>query len=58
MGRTPLHLAVSAGHFDCVKALLESKADISITDYNGKTPKQTAVLSSKSNIVRLLRSEG
>ena len=57
-GYTPLHLAASSGHGDCVKKLLEHSADISITDEYGKTPKQTAELSSKASIVRLLRSEG
>ena len=57
-GYTPLHLAASSGHVECVKKLLEHSADISITDEYGKTPKQTAELSSKASIVRLLRSEG
>ena len=57
-GYTPLHLAVSSGHEHCVKKLLEHAADISITDEYGKTPKQTAELSSKARIVKLLRSEG
>ncbi len=57
-GYTPLHLAASSGHGDCVKKLLEHSADISIMDEYGKTPKQTAELSSKASIVRLLRSEG
>lgn len=57
-GYTPLHLAASSGHGECVKVLLNHGADISITDEYGKTPKQTAELSSKGSIVRLLRSEG
>ena len=57
-GYTPLHLAASAGYIDCVNILLECGADIGATDEFGKTPKQTAELSSKSNIVRLLRSKG
>ena len=57
-GYTPLHLAASAGHIDCVNVLLGCGADIGATDDYGKTPKQTAGLSSKSSIVRLLRSEG
>ncbi len=57
-GYTPLHLAASSGHKDCVKALLNHGADIGILDEYGKTPKQTAELSSKGSIVRLLRSEG
>ena len=42
----------------CVKALLKHDANISFKDDYGKTPKQTAGLSSKNNIVKLLRSEG
>ena len=57
-GYTPLHLAASSGHGKCVKALLEHGADISCVDEYGKTPKQTAELSSKSSIVKLLKSEG
>ena len=57
-GYTPLHLAASSGHGQCVRVLLKNGSDISITDEYGKTPKQTAELSSKSSIVRLLRSEG
>ena len=57
-GYTPLHLAASAGHIHCVNILLECGADICVKDEYEKTPKQTAVLSSKANIVRLLKSEG
>ena len=57
-GYTLLHLAASSGHVDCVKVLLKHNADITMTDAFGKTPKQTAELSSKGSIVRLLRSEG
>lgn len=57
-GYTPLHLAASSGHGECVRVLLKHNADISVTDEYGKTPKQTAELSSKSSIVRILRSAG
>ena len=57
-GYTPLHLAASNGHVGCTKALLEHGADISRLDEYRKTPKQTAELCSKGNIVRILRSEG
>ena len=57
-GYTPLHLAASSGHSECVRVLLRHSADISVTDEYGKTPKQTAELSSKSSIVRILRSAG
>ena len=57
-GYTPLHVAASMGHEECVKVLLNHRADVSLTDEYGKTPRQTAELSSKHRIVRLLRSEG
>ena len=56
-GYTLLHIAASYGHADCVKVLLEHGADISALDEYGKTPMQTAMLSSKGWVVRLLRSE-
>ena len=55
---TPLHLAAEVGCEKCVQALLQHDADISCVDIFGKTPKQTAELSSKSSIVKLLNSEG
>lgn len=57
-GYTPLHLAASSGHEECVRILLEHGADITIEDDFGKTPKKIASLSSKSTIVRLLHNEG
>ena len=57
-GYTPLHVAASMGHEECVKVLLHRGADVSLRDEYGKTPRQTAELSSKHRIVRLLRSEG
>ena len=57
-GYTPLHHAASIGHGRCVRVLLEHGADISCTDDRGKTPKQTAELSSKTRIVNILRCEG
>jgi leucine-rich repeat kinase 1/leucine-rich repeat kinase 2 len=57
-GYTPLHLAASSGHGKCVRELLNHGADISCVDEYGKTPKQTAELSSKSSIVKLLHNEG
>ena len=58
LGYTPLHLAASSGHVKCVRELIDHGADIGCIDGYGKTPKQTAELSSKSSIVKLLRSEG
>ena len=57
-GYTPMHLAASSGHVDCVRVLLKHNADIAVMDEYGKTPKQTAELSSKMPIVRVLRGAG
>ena len=57
-GFTPLHLATSSGHILCVRILLNHSADVSIVDKHGKTAKETAKLSSRARIVRLLLSEG
>ena len=57
-GYTPLHLAASAGSIECVQVLLRYNADIAAKDDYGKTSRQTAALSSKKEIVRLLISEG
>ena len=57
-GYTPLHLAASSGHLDCVKILLEHDANICAKDDYDKTPTDTAILSSKSSIVKLLICEG
>lgn len=57
-GYTPLHLAASSGHSECVRVLLKHRADINMIDEFGKTPKQTAELSLKSEIVRILRGAG
>ena len=57
-GYTPLHLAASSGHAECVRVLLKHIADIGVADEYGKTPKQTAELSSKVAIVRILKGAG
>ena len=57
-GYTPLHLAVIGDHRDCVQVLLKCGADMSCTDEFGKTPMQAAEQSSKSTLVKLMRSAG
>lgn len=57
-GYTSLHMAASRGSVQCTKVLLKHEADISIHDQYGKIAKQTAELSSKGAIVKILRSEG
>lgn len=36
-GRTPLHLAVTLGHLDCARVLLQHGADVSKENRNGWT---------------------
>ena len=57
-GYTPLHLAASCGQSECVRMLLEHNADFNVTDEYGNPPRQTAQLSSKKNVVHILRSAG
>lgn len=57
-GYTPLHLAASLGRENCVRTLLKHNADISIADERGKVPRQTAELSHRAKIAKLLKSEG
>ena len=57
-GYTPLHLAASSGHVNCVRVLLDNGADITIMNEYGKTATQTAELSSKHGVLKLLRSAG
>ena len=58
-GCTPLHLAASAGHIDCIAELLNcDEADIHVTDAFGRTPLETAEQNFKSATAKLLRSHG
>ena len=43
---------------NCVRVLLDNGADIASTDEYGKTPMQTAELSSKHGALKVLRSAG
>ncbi|XP_029302842.1 ankyrin repeat domain-containing protein 13B [Cottoperca gobio] len=53
-GRTPLHLAVTLGHLDCARFLLQHGADVSKENRNGWTVLQEAVSTRDPELVRLV----
>uniref|UniRef100_H3CGR4 Ankyrin repeat domain 13B n=1 Tax=Tetraodon nigroviridis TaxID=99883 RepID=H3CGR4_TETNG len=53
-GRTPLHLAVTLGHLDCARLLLQQGADVSKENHNGWTVLQEAVSTRDPEMVRLV----
>ena len=59
-GLTPLHLAVLKGYVGCVRALIESGADIRLKDDLGQDAIAKAELRSKKreSVLKLLRSKG
>jgi ankyrin repeat protein len=57
MGRTPLHVAASAGHTDLVQWLLSATADPAMKDKQGNTPLNDAVLAKRDKIAQLIRQE-
>lgn len=58
-GLTPLHVAAAKGHVGCVRALLESDADVTLKDDLGHSALAKAERSKKKDVVqRLLASRG
>ena len=55
-GWTPLHLAVSQGKFDMVKALLDGGAEPNVLTTKGKTPLDFATQRGDTALATLLRS--
>uniref|UniRef100_A0A665UPS7 Ankyrin repeat domain-containing protein n=1 Tax=Echeneis naucrates TaxID=173247 RepID=A0A665UPS7_ECHNA len=53
-GRTPLHLAVTLGHLECTRVLLQHGADVSKENRNGWTVLQEAVSTRDPELVRLV----
>ncbi|KAG7479599.1 ankyrin repeat domain-containing protein 13B [Solea senegalensis] len=53
-GRTSLHLAVTLGHLDCTRVLLQHGADVSKENRNGWTVLQEAVSTRDPELVRLV----
>ncbi|MEE6480978.1 hypothetical protein FKM82_012721 [Ascaphus truei] len=57
-GQTPLYLACNNGNYQCVKLLLEARADRSITTNDGCTPIHAAVDTGNVNCLKLLMYYG
>jgi len=57
-GRTKLHLAVINRNLDEINILLDSGANTKITDNNGFTPYQTAVLEEFDDVIELFCEAG
>ncbi|XP_064384780.1 uncharacterized protein LOC135333688 [Halichondria panicea] len=58
IGNTPLLLAASGGHTDCVTELLSSGAVVDLADKNGRTPLYWAAWGGHTDCVRELLSSG
>ncbi|TMP18629.1 MULTISPECIES: ankyrin repeat domain-containing protein [Pseudoalteromonas] len=54
-GYTPLHDAVWHGHFEAVKVLVEAKARLDLTGYDGNTPEQLAIQNGYTEIAHFLK---
>lgn len=54
-GDTPLHDAASQGRADCVKLLLEHKADLSSLNRDGRTPLECAKARGRQSCVEALK---
>ncbi|KAF3444469.1 hypothetical protein FNV43_RR14161 [Rhamnella rubrinervis] len=53
-GRTPLHIAASEGHEECVLVLLKHACNIHLKDINGNTALWDAIVSKHHTIFRIL----
>lgn len=53
-GRTPLHLAVTLGHIECVRSLLGFDADVTIENKGGWTVIQEATSTGDPELVQLI----
>ena len=52
---TPLHYVSSSGDFvNCTCVLVESGANLNVTDIEGKTPLHSAVLNERCGIIKYL----
>ncbi|XVE93242.1 hypothetical protein REPUB_Repub01dG0173500 [Reevesia pubescens] len=53
-GRTPLHIAASKGHEECVQVLLKHACNVHLQDMNGNTALWDAISSKHHSIFRIL----
>ncbi|GLT86273.1 hypothetical protein SLE2022_044200 [Rubroshorea leprosula] len=53
-GRTPLHIAASNGHEDCVMVLIKHACNIHLRDLNGNTALWDAISSKHHSVFRIL----
>lgn len=56
--KTALYYAMSIGHAECVRLLLELGADMNIVDDYGRTLRQTATMCGRRKILKILTSAG
>jgi hypothetical protein len=57
-GQSALYFAAQNGHVDCVRLLIEGRADVNQTDVRGYSPLYMAALMGHVDIVRLLIDSG
>ena len=57
-GYTPLHIASSNGHLQCVKILIEAGADVNSKNIFEKTPLHYASIKNNASIVSILLEKG
>lgn len=56
--QTPLHLAASKGFANCVRALINGGADLSLKDDFGQDAMNKAERNKRREVIRLLKSKG